>query len=358
MSRLGIFDFLFSIGTGGLRHLVYVFFVLTLAGCLPSSCRRVDSRAVAPADSLSRQLAEQLTPDTLQLVWSATGSAEAAMEYPRTVRFGPANRLYVSDAQRNSVFAFAKDGTWLEEITWDSVAVPYLAGLRGDTLVVFNPENRRLDFVLNGTAVRSLHTPPEVPRGPLHYAAATDSALYYKVVGDEFEGYLARLDEHGSIAERIPLPGPAWRHAGLLRPWGDSLLSLSGFLPSVDVLTPAGRLDSLALVGFDSPMLARRYSFLQGDTHESPLLSPAATPAGNWLFVLNLRPGWLRIDVYDRAGHLQHILTQANPGYNKQFYPIDLAVQQDTTGAFDIAVLTVEPVQELRRYRWQKPESP
>lgn len=342
----------------GVRNVVYVFLLLTLAGCLPSSCRRVDSRAVAPADSLSRQVAEQLTPDTLQLVWSAAGPAEAAMAYPRTVQFGPDDWLYVSDAQRNSVFAFAKDGTWLEEITWDSVAVPYLAGLRGDTLVVFNPEQRRLDFVQDGRSVRHLRTPAEVPRGPLHYAAATDSALYYKVVGEDFEGYLARLDEQGGVAERFPLPGPAWRHAGLLRTWGDSLLSLSGFLPSVDVLAPDGQLDSLALVGFDSPMLARRYSFLQGDTHESPLLSPAAAGAGDWLFVLNLRPGWLRIDVYDRAGHLQHILTEADPGYNKQFYPIDLAVQQATTGAFDIAVVLVEPVQELRRYRWQKPHTP
>jgi hypothetical protein len=62
--------------------------------------------------------------------------------------------------------------------------------------------------------------------------------------------------------------------------------------------------------------------------------------------------------VYDRAGRLQHILTQADPGYNKQFYPIDLAVQQDTAGVFNIAVLTVEPVQELHRYHWQRPPTP
>jgi hypothetical protein len=105
-------------------------------------------------------------------------------------------------------------------------------------------------------------------------------------------------------------------------------------------------------------MLARRHAFLKGDTHESPLLSPAAAPAGDWLFVLNLRPGWLRIDVYDRAGRLQHILTQADPGYDKQFYPIDLAVQQDTPGVFDIAVALVNPVQELRRYRWSMPQTP
>lgn len=277
------------------------------------------------------------------------------MAYPRTVRFGPGGRLFVSDGERNSVFAFADDGTWLEEITWDSVAVPYLAGLRGDTLIVFNPEDRRLDFVLNGIAIRNLPTPTDLPEGPLHYAAATDSALYYKVVGEDFEGYLALLDERGGITERIPLPGPAWRYAGLIRPWGDSILSLTGFLPAVDVLTPDGQLDSLALVGFDSPMLARRFSFLHGDTHEAPLLSSSAAPAGDWLFVLNLRPGWLRIDVYDRAGHLQYVLTQPNPGYNKQFYPTDLDVRQDSTGAFDIAVTTVNPTQALHRYRWLVP---
>ena len=77
-------------------------------------------------------------------------------------------------------------------------------------------------------------------------------------------------------------------------------MSLSGFRPVVNLLprdfrdgtTP----DSLALVGFGSPMLERRYAFGQGDATEAPLLTPAAAPVGDTLFVLNLRPGWVQID--------------------------------------------------------------
>ena len=253
-------------------------FLLILAGCLPSSCQRTESQAIAPADSLSRQIAAQQIPDTLRLVRRMTGPPEAPLAYPRTVLFGADGRLFASDAERNSVFTFAPDGTFLDETTWDGAAIPYLSGLRGDTLLVFSPEARRLDFILRGASVRHFATPADLPEGPLQYATATDAAIYLKVTAKNFAGYVARLDARGRPVARVVLPGSEWRHAGLLRPWGDSLLSLSGFFPLVDVLTPdlATPLDSMALLGFDSPMLRRTFAFRQGDARQAPLLSSSA----------------------------------------------------------------------------------
>ena len=337
------------------QNVALLAFLLVLAGCLPSSCSRTESQAITPVDSLSRQMAAQITPDTLRLVRRMAGPPDRAMAYPRTVLFGPDGRLFAADAERNSVYTFDPAGAFLDEITWDGAAIPYLAGLRGDTLLVFSPEARRLDFILHGSPVRHLATPGDLPEGPLQYATATDEAVYLKVTAKNFAGYLARLDAEGRITARVALPGSEWRHAGLLRTWGDSLLSLSGFFPIVDVLTPdlAAPLDSMALLGFDSPMLRRTFAFRQGDARQAPLLSSSAAPAGDGLFVLNMRPGWLRIDVYDRAGHLQRVLVEDEPAYDKQFYPIDLAVRQTETGGYEIAVALVEPVPEIRVYRWE-----
>ena len=339
-----------------IQNIVLLFLLLTLTGCLPSSCQRITSEAIAPADSLSRQVAARMTPDTLHLVRRLTGPEERRLEYPRTMRYGAEGRLFASDAERNSVYAFAPDGTFLEEITWEGAAVPYLAGFRGDTLLVFNPEARQVDFIVEAKPVRHVATPDDLPRGPLQYLTATDEAFYLKVTAKDFAGFIVRLDAEGKEQARTALPGSEWRHAGLLRTWGDSLLSLSGFFPIVDVLDLrlALPLDSMALVGFDSPMLRRTFAFVQGEARQAPLLSSAAAPAGERLFVLNMRPGWLRIDVFDRGGQLQHILVEEDPAYDKQFYPIDLAVRSRASGGYEIAVAVLEPVPELRVYRWEE----
>ncbi|GIV60071.1 MAG: hypothetical protein KatS3mg043_1160 [Rhodothermaceae bacterium] len=327
--------------------------MLGLTGCLPHACNRIESRALLPADSLSRALAATLPVDTLRLQWQVTASDDVPMAHPRTVRFGPDGRIYVADTERHHVLAFTGDGALAANLTGPDFEYPYLAGWRGDTLVVFHPMKRRADFLVEGAVVRAVTTPGDLPkRGTLQYLAATGRGLYLKVLGEDFAGYLARLDDRGRIAERYPLPGPAWRHAGLLRTRGDTVLSLAGFTPAIDVLTPDGRLDSLALTGFDSPMLPRRRLFLLGETHEPPLLTASADAAGDYLFVLNMRPGWLRVDVYDAAGRLQHILTQENPAFNQEYYPADLAVRRTADGAFEIAVLASKPAPMLTLYRW------
>ena len=340
-----------------IRNLWFLLLVLTLAGCLPSSCRRVESRAISPADSLSRQMAAQMTPDTLALVWQASGPDERALQHPRTVRFGPDGGLFVSDVERHSVYLFTAAGAFVEEMTWEGAAFPYLVGLRGDTVLAFNPEAHRVDFVVRGVVAHRLPTPGDLPRGALQYVTATDEAIYVKVVAKDVGGYIVRLDAQGRVQARAPLPGPHWRHAGLLRTWDETLLSLSGFSPVVDVLAAdlATPPDTLALVGFDSPMLRRTFAFMRGEIYEAPLLSSSAAPAADRLFVLNMRPGWLRLDVYDRAGHLQHILVEPNPAFDTDFYPIDLAVRRSEAGHYEIAIAVVKPVPTVKLYHWLAP---
>lgn len=330
--------------------------LLGLTGCLPHSCTREESRALLPADSLSRQAAALVPMDTLRAAWAANGQGETVLTNPRTVVFGNGERIFVSDTERNSLFVFGTDSTFIGEITNEALRYPYLAGVRGDTVLVFNPEARRVDFLLDTLVVRSLNLPDDLPKhGLFQYVAASDTALFYKGIGKDLDGFLARLDADRRLTDRRPLPPPYWRHAGLLRVWGDSLLSLSGFRPVIDVLPGDGPIDTLALSGFDSPMLARSRLYLLGEIDEPPLLSASAAPAGDRLFVLNMRPGWLRIDVYDHAGHLRNVLTQANPAFNKNYYPTDLAARSLGHGAYEIAVISTKPQARLTLYRWTAP---
>ena len=330
---------------------------LLAAGCLPSSCQRTTSRDVSPADSLSRQIAQALTPDTLTFEHALESRDDHPLEYPRTVRFASSERLVVSDARRNSVFYFDASGTFQNEFTWDSLSVPYLVGLYGDTLAVFSPGTRRVDYVVNGILAHTIPTPADLPASALQYAVATSSMLYLKAAGKDTEAFLAMLDRNGDIVGHRSMKGSTWRNSGTLRIWGDSLLSFSGFFPVVDVLplTLQGPTDSLALKGFDSPMLARTYSFTQGKGRGAPLLTSSATAEGRYLFVLNMRPGWLQIDVYDRTGQLCYILIEPQPGYNKEYYPIDLAVQHIAKGYFLFAAAIIEPEPIVEIYSWQAP---
>lgn len=328
----------------------------TLAGCLPSSCNRVESSDISAADSLSRQIVSGIRPDTLQLVARLNGPPGRSMAYPRTVLFGSDGRLLVSDAERNSIFAFSAERLFMAEHSWDSLAVPYLAGIRGDTLLILNPASGHIAFALGDSLVRRIALPGDLPLGVLRYAAASDTAIYFKATAKDFSGFIARIGDQGHVRTRIELPGSEWRNAGLLRVWGDTLLSLSGFFPQVDLVDAnlANPLDSMALMGFDSPMLRRTYAFRHGDTRQAPLITSSAAPLGDALYVLNMRPGWLRIDVFDRRGMLQYVLLDREPVFDKQFYPIDLDVRHHAQGGVEIAVAVVQPTPEIRLYRWTR----
>ena len=98
-----------------------------------------------PADSLSRQQAESVPADTLRLAWRVTGDSLEGLRFPRTVRFGPGGQLYVSDVEAGRIFVFSGEGRLVDEWTSDGFSTPYLSGVRGDTVVVFNPAALRLD---------------------------------------------------------------------------------------------------------------------------------------------------------------------------------------------------------------------
>ena len=103
-------------------------------------------------------------------------------------------------------------------------------------------------------------------------------------------------------------------------------------------------------------MLARTLQFERGTTGQPPLLSGSAAVAGDWLFVLNMRPGWLHIDVFDREGELAYILTEPDPAFNKDYYPTDIAARQTADGHFEIAVTITEPAPGVQSYRWVMPQ--
>jgi hypothetical protein len=310
-------------------------------------------------------VAQTVPTDTLRPVGASTGTDAHPLAYPRTVRFAGRD-VVVSDAERNSLFRFGPDGSFRREVTDAAFSVPYLIGIRGDdnspdarrrdTLVVFNAGADRVDFVADGHRMTDRSVPYDRPtRDALVYLLATDAHLYAKAVGPEVGAYVTRLGSDGEVVARAELGGPYWRRAGFLRAWGDSLVSLSGYRPVVHRLpspfSDGARADSLSLVGFDSPMLARSHAYAAGDVDKPPLLTASAAAVGPRLFVLNLRPGWVQIDVYDRSGRLQRRLVERARDGNRNFYPVDLDARRTDAG-YRFAVAVRSPTPRLELFRW------
>lgn len=342
--------------TGRRVGLLFTVSLLFLTGCLPYSCQQERNKTVFPSDSLSRRVAADTPADTLEPVGTVTGSAEQSLAYPRTVRFVEDGAMVVSDAKRNQLLRFGPDGAFQRAVVDSAFAVPYLMGRRGDTLVVFNAGANRIDFVTEGRRLADHAISYERPsRQALVYMLATDTALYAKTVEEDAGASVERLDDTGTVTARAPLDGPHWRHAGFLRDWGDSLVSLSGYRPVVHRLAPdfaAGATgDSLSLIGFDSPMLARSYSYVTGEIDKPPLLTTSAAAAGDTLFVLNLRPGWVQIDAYDRQGRLQERLVERHSGGNRDFYPVDLDARRTDDG-YRFVVAVRSPTPQLALFSW------
>lgn len=341
--------------------------LLMLTGCLPSSCQREGNEALYPADSTSRDIAQSTPVDTLERLWSTQASdAEGAvpLTHPRSVRFYDDGRLAVSDVERDGLFLFAPNGTLQQTVKeQDSMDVPYLAGVRKggagqrDTLVVFSAGTNRFDLFVDGRRLPGRSVSYERPaEETLVYPAASDAAYFVKAIGQNMSGRVDRLNRQGDREAQRSLDGPYWHHAGGLRAWGDTLLSLAGFRPVIErmplAFNASTSVDTTALVGFDSPMLERRYAFSQGDVERPPLLTPDAAPLGDSLYVLNLRPGWIRVDVYDRSGRLQHALVESHEGGNPNFNAVGLDVRRDGE-ALLIAVALRSPEPALEVYRWQ-----
>ena len=316
---------------------------LVLAGCFPYSCNRSESRALMPADSLSRTLADAMPVDTLEVlnVPDLPGA-----EYPRTVAFAPDGTLWVADTGSQRLYAVS-GGSLIRTVELDTLRYPYIAGFRDGEPVVFSPDAGRIVALAGGLGVS---TPADVAPRTLQYVAVDDSLVWVKLAGQEYDSRALLLAADGSEMARVPLPDPWWRWAGALRLHRGQPVSLSGYRPQFYVLAESG-IDSTALVGFDSPMLPRSRAFLRGETHQPPLLSSSAAFLGDALWTLNVRPGWLRVDVFGGDGHLARILVEPNPAFGKEFYPTDIAVRADSLGGVLVAVTVAEPVAGVRLYR-------
>ena len=337
-----------------------------LGGCVGFS--RDAPKVLFPADSLSRGIAEATPIDTLTLVGhidSAVAASDRAVV--GSVRFGPDGRLWAADVANNRLSAFDPlTGRPLRTVDDAALAYPYLAGARGDTLGVLNAGDATFDLLVDGRVVGSRPL-PATPSGDAlsFFALLTPRGLFFKNNPDPGEATVVRLDAEGRAAgPPVVLPGPPWRHRGVLRAWGDTLLSLSGYRPVVDRLAPGGGVDSLALVGFDSPMLPQSRLFVLGETSEAPTLVTSAAAVGDRLFVLNVRPGWTRIDVYGRDGRLERVLIEPDPGVSG-YNDLDLDVRADGAGGYLIAVARLRHdvfwfssayVPRVSVFRW-KPEA-
>ena len=331
---------------------------LLLAGCLPSSNQRKLERALFPSDSLSRQIAEAAPVDTLRLVRVVTVPPEAVLEFPTSLALLPGGGIVVAETRRGALVWFDAEGGYERAFQWEPFSYPFLAGVTGDTVAVLNRGAHRVDLVVGDRVVRSV----DVPEGRNGNALLTGRGLYYKTATEGEGGQLYRFGLDGEEQARYDLAGPYWRHLGFLRPWGDSLLALAGYRPVVDVLapsTPAGvALDTLALAGFDSPQLERSRLWARGDVDEPPLLTPAAAAVGDRLFVLNARPGWVRIDVFRRDDGpdgprlvLERGLVEPAPRLRTEYFAADLAARR-VDGGYEFVVLTTKPQPGLTFLRW------
>jgi hypothetical protein len=95
----------------------------------------------------------------------------------------------------------------------------------------------------------------------------------------------------------------------------------------------------------------RSYQYMTGEVKEPPLLTPAAAALGDRLFALNLRPGWVQIDVFDRQGRLERSLVQREQTLATDFFPVDIDVRRDGA-AYEFAVLVQRPAARVLRFRW------
>lgn len=342
---------------------VLAILMLFATACTPSGCRRTQEPALTPADSLSRKVAATAAVDSLKIAWSSTGPESERLQFPRTVRFLPGGTLAVSDARTDVIHLFGAGGTHQGTLDPGGLDVPYIAGARGDTLVVFSAGSDAIDLVTWGVsddgqmaaqrvegASRTLQRPSEQT---LAYVAASDSTVYAKVVGSDVASTVGRVGPDGVMSPAVELPGPYWRHAGFLRIWGDDLASLTGYRPVVDLLpldTLTARPDSLTLVGFDSPMLERSYRFLTGDVDNAPVLTVSAVPLDDELYVLNLRTQALHVDVFGRDGRIRRTLVGQGAKRTGDYYPRDLAVQR-RADTLDVAVVTTSPQPEVLFYQ-------
>lgn len=345
--------------------------VAVLSGCLPSSQRQND-RSLTPEDSASTHIAATVGVDSLDYLGETAVPDSLAMLLPTSMVWSAGDTtaggyLVVSDTQRGMLYWIDAGGAFLRRARIDygsDPLYPYVVGARGDSVVVLARGVDKLLWVRSdGSVLREL----DVPSGA-SAAVATDSLLAVRVGGGmqaDVRPAVQVLTEQGRVSRSHSLSGPPWRSSGFIRPWGRGVVGLSGYRPVVDfVADPFGAIaaaDTIALAGFDSPQLYRSAQFMRGEVSEPPLLTSSAVALGDRLFVMNLRPDHVRIDVYDAAGALQRVLLSAGPWQPLPFVPVDIAATRSADGSIEFAILMQRQSGvfqsaggALRRFRWKE----
>ena len=315
---------------------------LLFSGCLFS--RQQEPTELFPADSLSRTVASALVVDSLVYL-GKMDSTTTAGRYINTLQSDSSGVLYATDLLSSEVLTLTEGGAVTATVKDTMLTYPYLVGMRDGAVAVFSAGTGVVRFIREGRVVDSQRLPEFTSVGALSaYAVVDETRSYFKHVNPPDSTYF--LDLENPNAERVKMAGPGWRHRGVMRFWNDRLLSFSAYRPVVEVLTTTGQPDTLALVGFDSPMLARSRAFVLGEEDDAPLLISSAKVVGDHLYVLNLRPGIIRVDVYDETGHIRHILEYAEQGL-LSYTPQDLAVWEVPDGPVHITVASVETVYQM-----------
>ena len=327
------------------------------AGCLPNSGRKVP-RGLFAADSLSSALGRAAPVDRLAEAWTARLPPEAEIGFLSGVSLSPTpeGRTVLVDTKSGRLHGFDGAGRYAGLLA-EGFDFPYTAGRRGDTLALLERGGPALALVdvQRGQTLRRT----DLPDGDNAAAWLGPDAIYLKTTAEEEDSQVRRLTLDGRVTDTYRLEGPWWRHLGYLRPWGDTLVSLSGYRPVVDLLPPATPdgtvLDSLTLMGFDSPQLERSRQFAVGAVDEPPLLTSAAAALGARLYVLNLRTEGVRIDVFGQDGEIERALEAPGAGMNPDRFVIDLDVREGANGTIELAVLQQRPEVTLTLYRWTPP---
>src|SRR5690606_3725856 len=188
--------------------------------------------------------------------------------------------IVVSDAKSNELVRLGLDGSILARYKLGQASapggIPYIVGASADTTYVFSASDNTITGFVEGNSVAHLPLDPADATKQLRYVAAGDDDIWVKSIDPESGATVARYNRNGTRVGTTSLDGPYWAHAGVLRATGDTVLSIRGYQPVVDVIDMTGRVDSLRLRGFDSPMLARMRLFQLGDAKSPPLLVPSA----------------------------------------------------------------------------------
>ena len=300
---------------------------LVASGCSPFG-NQSEPTELFPQDSLSRTVASEIatTELTLERRVVAYGST-----YFSSMLLAKEDQIWVTELLSGEVWTFNLDGDSTGALGLQNLDYPYFAGRSGDAVALFSAGSGEIRFVTQvdediGIAIEPA---PALPDGNessslSRFVLVVDSVVYVRETDDTGRPQITVVDAAGTVITKV-LPGGAWRYHGVFREWRGRAAASSSYRPVLYFFDPEAAFDSLYLTGFDSPMLARSRSFSLGETEEPPLMISGFRPVGDHLFVLNVRPGILRIDDYDVDGQLVAVYERESPKPDA-FTPVDLVV--------------------------------